>query len=75
MLTSNTKVLEFLEKTTGERPVVLHEQPDSGRTIIEKFEAIAAEAGFAVVLLTADDLGRAKDASTEQSSRPSERRS
>lgn len=65
MLTSNTKVLEFLEKTTGERPVVLHEQPDSGRTIIEKFEAIAAEAGFAVVLLTADDLGRAKDASTD----------
>ena len=69
------QVLEFLEKTTGERPVVLHEQPDSGRTIIEKFEAIAAEAGFAVVLLTADDLGRAKDAVHRQSSRPSERRS
>jgi predicted nucleotide-binding protein len=42
----------------------LHEQPDSGRTIIEKFEDHASEAGFAVVLLTADDVGRARDETT-----------
>src|ERR1700722_18196418 len=54
------QVVEFLEKVTGDRPVVLHEQPDSGRTIIEKFEDHASEAKFAVVLLTADDEGRAK---------------
>jgi predicted nucleotide-binding protein len=36
--------------------VVLHEQPNSGRTIIEKFEAYS-NVGFAVVLLTPDDIG------------------
>jgi predicted nucleotide-binding protein len=54
------QVAEYLQSVTGERPVILHEQPDSGRTIIEKFEAHASEAGFAVVLLTADDEGSAK---------------
>ncbi len=38
------------------RPVVLREQPNQGRTIIEKFEA-HAEVAYAVVLLTGDDLG------------------
>jgi predicted nucleotide-binding protein len=52
-----SEVVEFLESVTGERPVVLHEQADSGRTIIEKFEDHADDAGFAVVLLTGDDLG------------------
>jgi predicted nucleotide-binding protein len=37
--------------------IILREQPDQGRTIIEKFEAYAGEVGFAVVLLTPDDLG------------------
>jgi predicted nucleotide-binding protein len=37
-------------------PVVLKEQPNKGRTIIEKFEAYA-EVRFAVVLLTGDDVG------------------
>jgi predicted nucleotide-binding protein len=54
------QVAEFLERITGERPVILHEQADLSRTTIEKFEAHAAEAGFAVVLLTADDVGGAK---------------
>ena len=35
-------------------PIVLHEQPNEGRTIIEKFERYA-QVGFAVVLLTPDD--------------------
>jgi predicted nucleotide-binding protein len=38
-------------------PVILHEQPNSGRTIIEKFEDYA-DVGFAVVLLSPDDIGR-----------------
>jgi predicted nucleotide-binding protein len=42
--------------------VIPHEQADSGRTIIEKFEEHASDAGFAIVLPTADDLGKAKDA-------------
>jgi predicted nucleotide-binding protein len=53
------QVAEYLQAVTGQRPVILHEQADTGRTIIEKFEAHAEEAGFAVVLLTADDQGNA----------------
>jgi predicted nucleotide-binding protein len=56
------QVAEFVERVTGERPVILHEQADSGRTIIEKFEKHASEAGFAIILLTADDEGKAKGA-------------
>jgi predicted nucleotide-binding protein len=41
---------------------ILHEQPNKGRTLIEKFAAHAQDAGFAVVLLTADDMGAAKPA-------------
>jgi predicted nucleotide-binding protein len=42
-------------------PIILHEQVNQGQTIIEKFESNSAEAGFAIILLTADDLGKAKD--------------
>jgi predicted nucleotide-binding protein len=38
-------------------PVILHEQPHAGRTIIEKFEDHGGSAGFAVVLVTPDDVG------------------
>lgn len=40
----------------GLKPVILHEQPDRGRTIIEKFYAYS-DVGFAVVLLSPDDMG------------------
>lgn len=43
----------------GLRPIILAEEPNSGRTIIEKLEA-SSKVGFAVVLLTADDIGAAK---------------
>jgi predicted nucleotide-binding protein len=56
----------FLRDLTGEDPVILHEQPDGGRSLIEKFEASAATTGYAVVLLTADDFGRAKGETTDQ---------
>lgn len=56
------QVAEFVERITGERPVILHEQADSGRTVIEKFEKHAAEVGFAIILLTADDEGNEKGA-------------
>ena len=48
-------VARFLEKL-GLKPVILHEQPNEGRTIIEKFED-HADVGFAVTLLTPDDAG------------------
>lgn len=37
-------------------PIVLHEQPNGGRTVIEKFEK-EADVGFAVILMTGDDVG------------------
>ncbi len=36
-------------------PIILHEQPNKGRTIIEKFERLSEDVGFAIVLLSADD--------------------
>lgn len=54
----------FLEKL-GQEVIVLREQPNRGRTIIEKFEDYA-DVGFAVVLLTGDDIGGSKDASIQQ---------
>ena len=44
----------------GLEPIILHEQANRGRAIIEKFEDYA-DVAFAVVLLTADDLGKRKD--------------
>ncbi len=46
------RVLDRLEL----EPIILHEQPDKGRTIMEKFEDYA-DVGFAVVLITGDDVG------------------
>jgi len=54
-------------------PVILHEQPNKGRVLIEKFEPSAASTGFAVVLLTGDDLGRAKSAAKTSPRGKSER--
>lgn len=43
------------------KPIILHEQPNAGWTIIEKLER-HLDVGFAVVLLTPDDVGgRAQD--------------
>ena len=50
-------VARFLERIDLS-PVILHEQANQGRTIIEKFE-LHSDVGFAVVLLTPDDLGKA----------------
>ncbi len=49
-------VARFLERK-GLKPVILNEQPDEGLTIIEKFEKYAQNVGFAVILLTPDDVG------------------
>ncbi len=49
-------VARFLEKMEFE-PVILHERPNKGRTIITKFQQEAADVGYAVVLMTPDDHG------------------
>jgi hypothetical protein len=48
-------VARFLEQLKFE-PLILHEQANQGRTIIEKIEAHGG-VGFAVILLTPDDVG------------------
>ena len=58
----------FLEHLELEA-MVLKEQPDQGRTIIEKFEACASDVAFAVVLMTPDDLGGAKSDPNEAQAR------
>ena len=52
-------VARLIEKF-GLNAIILHEQPNAGKTIIEKFED-HSNVGFAVVLLTLDDLGTCKD--------------
>ncbi|WP_222702751.1 TIR domain-containing protein [Methanosarcina siciliae] len=47
------------------KPIILHEQPNQGRTIIEKFAEYANSVSFAVVLLSPDDIGYRKDQSSE----------
>jgi len=46
----------FLQRV-GLTPIILHEQPNAGRTIIKKFEVYSGDVAFAVVLLTPDDFG------------------
>lgn len=53
----------------GLDPIILHEKPNQGRTIIEKFSDYS-EVAFAVVLLSPDDLARKRnDAPDEVKSR------
>ncbi len=52
-------VARFIE-SGGLNAVILHEKPNSGKTLIEKFESNALTASFAVILLSADDLGSSK---------------
>jgi len=53
-------VARILERL-GFEPIILHEQANLGKTIIEKFEACSENASFTVVLLSPDDLGYKKD--------------
>jgi len=48
----------------GLNAIILHEQPNHGRTIIEKFSD-SSNVAFAIVLLTADDVARSKDGDSE----------
>ena len=60
----NTSVKVEVARTIerlGLTVIILHEQANAGLTVIEKFER-HSKVGFAVVLLTDDDFGRAKKA-------------
>ncbi len=53
---AKVEVARLIERA-GLKAVILHEQANQGRTIIEKFEAHGGAAGFAIVVLTPDDVG------------------
>jgi predicted nucleotide-binding protein len=55
------RVARLVEKL-GLRAVILHEQPNQGRTLLEKFEAHRSVT-FVVAILTGDDLVKSKSTS------------
>jgi predicted nucleotide-binding protein len=57
-------VARTLEKL-GLKPIILHEQPNQGRTVMEKFIDYT-DVGFAVVLLSPDDLAYSKEKSHKE---------
>jgi len=60
MKESVTRTVEKL----GLKTIILHEQPDKGRTIIQKFKDYS-DVGFAIVLLSPDDEGRPLEGRSE----------
>lgn len=52
-------VVALVIERVGLRAIILHEQSDAGKTLIEKVER-HADVGFAVVILTPDDVGSSK---------------
>jgi predicted nucleotide-binding protein len=53
---AKTEVARLVERA-GLETIILHEQANGGRTIIEKFEKHGGSAGFAIVIMTPDDVG------------------
>ena len=48
--------VQLLLNRAGINSIVLHEQPDRGRTIIDKLTQETSQAGYAIALLTPDDI-------------------
>jgi len=55
---AKNELARFIERI-GHKPIILHEQPNQGKTIIEKLEA-NSNVPFTVILLTPDDIGGIK---------------
>ena len=62
---TKTTVKRFIDEL-GLRPVSFHEQPSNGQSIFEAFKEISTDVGFAVVLLTPDDIGASKNEAVEE---------
>lgn len=64
----NTTILQEVARLIEQlrlTPVILNERPNAGATLIEKLEAHAG-VQFAIVLATADDVGRKAQADQQQ---------
>jgi predicted nucleotide-binding protein len=53
------KELKTILKKLGLTPIVLHEQPSRGRTVVEKLEKYS-DVGYAFIILTPDDIGASR---------------
>jgi predicted nucleotide-binding protein len=53
---AKTEVARLVERA-GLKAIILHELPNQGRTIAEKLEHHGSAAGFAIAILTPDDVG------------------
>ncbi len=65
----NNEIKQTVARTITQlklEPIILHELPEQGRTIIEKFEQNSSDVNFAIILLTADDEGKAKTESDDK---------
>ena len=63
-------VARFVENE-GMNAIILHEQPSEGKTIIEKIVKYSDDVGFAIVLITPDDVGGLEgEADDERNPRP-----
>ena len=63
-------IARFVEHL-GIQPIILHERPSRGETIIEKIERYSDDVGFAIVLITPDDVGGLEsEADDERNPRP-----
>jgi len=65
---TKTEVARLVERA-GLQATILHEQANGGRTIIEKFEKHGGSAGFAIVIMTPDDVGGLDPASLQPRAR------
>lgn len=52
--------LEAMLRRWDLEPIILDQQASGGQTIIEKLEVYAADVGYAIILATPDDEGKAK---------------
>lgn len=59
--------LEAMLRRWDLEPIILDQQASSGQTIIEKLEEYAADVGYAIILATPDDDGKAKSESVYKS--------
>ena len=62
---TKTTVAKFIENL-GLKPTVLDRKPSNGQTVIDKFDEQTDNAGFAIALLTPDDVGALKGESDRQ---------
>lgn len=66
--TAKQTVARFIEHL-GLTPIILHEQPNRGRTLIEKVLDHTEDVNFAVALLTSDDIGYSRKSKIKKENR------